>query len=394
MSVPRKFDVGGVLLSRPFKLRKFGHVGLNFDRMPEAIQRYVDDLGFRLTDRPDLLGTGHEVIFTSICTDHHSLVLAPNDLARIAGSFVPGLTLNQLSWEVGTLEEVVNAVSFLESAGVKFTQVGRDMPGSNWAVYCLDPDGHPCELFYGMEQVGWDRRSKPTTMYATDLRGRIPSLPQVSEEAELAGAVGRGVDLTAGYRAPFASEAGYEVGGVRLPRPFRVIGHGPVGIFVRNMAASLHFYGDLLGFKLTQTVNCKGHDCHFLRCGTEHHSLILAPLELRADLGLHAQSTLLLLGVRVGSYRQLRESIGFLGGRGWRFSEEFPAELHPGIRYAAHAFDAEGHCLQLYYDMECVGSSGRSYPTALAREVREPWPQVLDDASDSYDTQVFSGPLW
>ena len=30
------------------------------------------------------------------------------------------------------------------------------MPGSNWNAYPFDPDGHVNEIFYGIEQIGWD----------------------------------------------------------------------------------------------------------------------------------------------------------------------------------------------------------------------------------------------
>ena len=62
---------------------------------------------------------------------------------------------------------------------------GRDMPGSNWHTYLLDPDGHSNELYYGIEQIGWDGYSKPQSMYdrgfndaartAADLRVRRSS---------------------------------------------------------------------------------------------------------------------------------------------------------------------------------------------------------------------------
>ncbi len=58
------------------------------------------------------------------------------------------------------LSTAIPGVSEL-SAGVILAEIGRDMPGSNWHVYVYDPDGHTNEMYYGIEQIGWNRLSKP-----------------------------------------------------------------------------------------------------------------------------------------------------------------------------------------------------------------------------------------
>ena len=44
------FDVGGVLLNQPFKIRRLGHFGFNLSNMEAGVQFYVDLLGFRISD--------------------------------------------------------------------------------------------------------------------------------------------------------------------------------------------------------------------------------------------------------------------------------------------------------------------------------------------------------
>ena len=46
-----------------------------------------------------------------------------------------------------------------------------------------------------------------------------------------------------------------------------------------------------------------------------------------------------------------------------------PPELYPGIDYAAFALDPDGHCIQLYYYMEQIGWDGRVRPAAERRKV-------------------------
>src|SRR3989442_13765242 len=92
-------------------------------------------------------------------------------------------TINQITWQCGSLGEVVRAVAFFKERGVEIRRVGRDMPGSNWHAYVYDPDGHVNELYYGIEQIGWDGGSKPLPVYERGFHD-LPTLPQISAEAE------------------------------------------------------------------------------------------------------------------------------------------------------------------------------------------------------------------
>ncbi|HKT19647.1 MAG TPA: VOC family protein, partial [Stellaceae bacterium] len=47
----------------------------------------------------------------------------------------------------------------------------------------------------------------------------------------------------------------YDVGGVRLERPFQVLRLGHFGFNVRDQEAALRFYSDLLGLPVTDTRN-------------------------------------------------------------------------------------------------------------------------------------------
>ena len=58
------------------------------------------------------------------------------------------------------------------------------------------------------------------------------------------------------------------------------------------------------------------------------------------------------------TYRQLRDAARFLAAHGHPVIP-VPPELHTGIDYAVHVIDPEGHCVQLYHEMENVGSAGR-----------------------------------
>jgi hypothetical protein len=98
-------------------------------------------------------------------------------------------------------------------------------------------------------------------------------------------------------------------------------------------------------------------------------------------------------GLQLANYQQLRNAVRFLSERGVRVTNTVPPDLHPGIDYAAHVFDPDGHCLQLYYYMEQVGWDGRPRPKELRRKVAGgDWPEALDPMSDTFEAEPFLGP--
>jgi catechol 2,3-dioxygenase-like lactoylglutathione lyase family enzyme len=275
---------------------------------------------------------------------------------------------------------------------VRIQRVGRDMPGSNWHTYVYDPDGHTNELYYGIEQIGWNQLSKPRALYYRGFQEK-PPLPQMSEAAELSEAAANGIDVLSGHKPNGSLPEIYDVEGALLARPFKITKIGPVALFVDDVEAAEAFYNRHLGLVTSEAVTYRGMRCAYLRCGAEHHSLALFPKELRRSLGLSERSTCMSFGIELGSYAQLREAVAFLKSRGVVFIDAIPPELYPGIDYSAFALDPDGHCIQLYYYMEQIGWDGRVRSASERRRVTAEWPEVLEPLSDSLVDQVFQGPL-
>lgn len=402
-STQGKFDVGGVLLNQPFKIRRLGHFGFNLTRMDEGVSFYTDLLGFRISDvidysrrakSPDqLAGLGDpRGYFTRYGTDHHALVLFNKRVRDALGrGDKPGVTINQITWQVGSLRDVGEGIKWFRESSIRIQRSGRDMPGSNWHTYLFDPDGHQNELYYGIEQIGWNGHSKPRAMYDRGF-DEPPALPQISEFDEVQQAQENGVDIISGYRHIEKLPATYDVDGILLPRPFKIVRIGPVSLFVSDIGAAENFYRNTLGFILTEEISWRGHRCLFLRANTEHHALALYPIALREQLGLSPHTTCMSFGLQLANYRQLRDAVNFLRKQGVRFAN-VPPELYPGIDYAAFALDPDGHCLMLYYYMEQVGWDGKPRPKELRRKVDpQNWPETLEPLSDSYQGEPFFGP--
>jgi catechol 2,3-dioxygenase-like lactoylglutathione lyase family enzyme len=398
------FNVGGVLLDQPFKIRRLGHFGFNLSNMEDGVHFYVDLLGFRISDVMDysrrakdpaqVAGLGDpNGYFTRYGNDHHAMVLFPKRVRDALGRQErPGITVNQITWQVGSLREVGDAIKWFNEHRIKQQRSGRDMPGSNWHTYLYDPDGQSNELYYGIEQIGWNGHSKPRAMYDRGF-DKPPELPQISEFEEVERARANGVDIFSGYRHVDSLPATYDVDGVLLPRPFKIVRLGPVYLFTKDMDGALAFYHNTLGFTQTEEVVWRGERCVFLRCNTEHHSVALLPLTLRDALGLSPHSKCAAFGIQLANYRQLKAAVKFFRDNGVPVTESLPAELHPGIDFSATVRDPDGHTIQLYYAMEQIGWEGKPRPMAMRRAYSlSEWPESLEGDANAYLGEQFTGP--
>jgi catechol 2,3-dioxygenase-like lactoylglutathione lyase family enzyme len=400
----KQYNVGGVLLERPFKIRRLGHFGFNNANIEDSLKFYTELLGFRISDVLDfgaraenpeqLAGLGDpKGYFTHHGGDHHSFVLFNKRVREALDKtrrFAPGVTINQITWQVGSLQEVSEATPWLRDQGQTIQRTGRDMPGSNWHTYFYDPDGHTNEMYYGIEQIGWMGYSKPKPMYKRGFHER-PELPQMAEEAEVEQALAEGLDLTSGYRYVDAPGT-YDVDGILLPRPFKVVRIGPLRLFATDVATSEAFYQDMMGFTKTEEVTWQGHRCVFLRCNTEHHSIALYPVALREALGLREDTLCMSFGLQLANYRQLRAAVAFLRERGCTI-KELPPELFPGLGHSALVLDPDGHALQLYTYMEQIGWDGQPRPAHMRPAIKAgDWPDALPATSDIYGGEVYLGP--
>src|SRR5438128_779959 len=229
-----EFLVGGVRMPRPFRIRRLGHFGVNVADPERSKDFYCRLLGFRVSDPIDF---GERVpqeqrdkvgptvgYFSRHGTDHHSFVFFPRrtiEAIRPSARTQAG-TVNQITWQCGSLQEVSDAFDWFTRRGKPIHRAGRDLPGSNWHFYPPDPDGHTNELYYGIEQIGWDGYSKPRDMYGVRY-SEPPQLPQQSEYAAVRRATSDGVLVEKGTRAQdLGGEEKYDVGGILLAQPFEI----------------------------------------------------------------------------------------------------------------------------------------------------------------------------
>lgn len=406
----KKYNVDGVLRDRPFKISRLGHVGLTARVAQPLADFYVDVLGFRVSELQDVAeslppelaqelrqGGDCSVYLLRHNTDHHTFFVTSENVVRFLCRHVfhddydGATTVNQISWQVGSLRQVVDGAEYLKARRQKVLAVGRDMPGSNWHVYMRDAQLNINELFYGMEQVGWQGTSKPLAMYDRAFQ-EAPALPQICEEQEVDNAMAQGVDLQSGARVVERLPASYDVAGVLLARPFKIVRVGPIGIYSEDVGALRRSYTNIFGLRETTSTCFHGENLAFLRANNEHHCLALAPCAVREHLGHAADTRLAWIGFEVASYGQLRAAIAHLAAAGHEIIDLAP-ELRPGIAYAAALRDPGGHLVMLHWGMTPVGPGGAGSCLSPGDAWRvADWPEVLEEHDAPDSVEPFLGP--
>ncbi|MGZ8486384.1 MAG: VOC family protein [Candidatus Binatia bacterium] len=389
-----KYNVGGVALDRPFKILRLGHFGFNAADLEASRRFYFDLLGFFITEPA---GAGY---FGRHAGDHHSFALFEKkkfNQRQYAGDnakhFREENDINQITWQVQSVAEMAGATKYFHDIGVEVMREGRaGGGGSQFHLYVWAPDEQIFELYYGIEQISWNGYARPVAMrHGTAV---APSEAQLPDYQLITEDINKGIPVLDGARYVSEMPLKYNVDGVLLPQPFKITRVGPVKLFVDDYERLKRWHMEVLGFTLTEEVEWQGERCAFLRCNNEHHSLGIFPKSWRKKLGLSETTSNLSFGLQLANYRQLQDAVQFLRGHGVRVETDIiPPELHPGIDYAAYAFDPDGHCLELYYSMEQVGWDGKPRPQELRRKV-DPnhWPDILEPLSDTYTGEPYIGP--
>jgi catechol-2,3-dioxygenase len=389
-----KYNVGGVALDRPFKILRLGHFGFNAADFEASRRFYFDLLGFFITEPA---GAGY---FGRHAGDHHSFALFEKKkfnerqyAGHNAKHFRAENDINQITWQVQSVAEMTAATEYFHDIGVEVMREGRaGGGGSQFHLYVWAPDEQIFELYYGIEQISWNGYARPVAMrHGTAV---APKEPQLPDYQLITDDLNQGINVLDGARYVSKMPLKYNVDGLLLPQPFKITRVGPVKLFVDDYDKLKRWHTQVLGFTLTEEVEWQGERCAFLRCNNEHHSLGIFPKSWRKKLGLSETTSSMSFGLQLANYRQLKDAVKFLRDNGVRVETDIiPPELHPGIDYAAYAFDPDGHCIELYYAMEQIGWEGKPRPKELRRKV-DPnhWPDILEPLTDTYTGEPYIGP--
>ena len=140
----------------PIHIKKLGHVVFHVRDFERSMKFYTEVMNFRVSDR---LPNGS--VFLTAVGDHHTVALFPSDGAAAETPAEGAVRLHHFAMEVGSLDELFEIRAYLQEREVPIVWEGRRNLGGHTSVEFLDPDGYHLELYYDMDQIGPDRRSRP-----------------------------------------------------------------------------------------------------------------------------------------------------------------------------------------------------------------------------------------
>ena len=142
--------------------------------------------------------------------------------------------------------------------------------------------------------------------------------------------------------------------------PFRIQKIGHIGLNVTDIERSTAFYTEVMGFNVTEAMgdNLRPGGLVFLRCNNDHHGVALfggnkAPLE---------GGTLNHLAFEVGSLDEVFRARDHVRKHG--IVPHFEGRRRAGCQVAVEFRDPDGHELEIYWNIDQIGSEGTVRPAS------------------------------
>jgi catechol 2,3-dioxygenase len=169
--------------------------------------------------------------------------------------------------------------------------------------------------------------------------------------------------------------------------PFRIRKLGHVVINVRDVARSVRFYTEVLGFEVSDVYPdaMVPGGMAFLRCNPDHHGIALV-----GSLSAAAENVELNhMAFEVATLDEVVRARDHLRRHGVEI--DFEGRRRAGCQLAVEFRDPDNHRLEIYWGIDQIGSDGRARPSeewkgvrGLAAAIAEPVPRqdtTLQDGS-------------
>jgi catechol 2,3-dioxygenase len=164
--------------------------------------------------------------------------------------------------------------------------------------------------------------------------------------------------------------------------PFAIAKLGHVVLRVSDLERSVDFYTRVLGFTVSDAYpdTMMTGRMVFLRCHTDHHTIaLIGGGEPSQGHDLHH------LAFEVATLDEVLRARAHLAAHGVLI--DFEGRRRAGCQVAVEFRDPDGHCLEIYWGLDQVGSGGAVRPPQEWREAHS-LEAAIDDPPRGQDTTV------
>ena len=151
-----------------------------------------------------------------------------------------------------------------------------------------------------------------------------------------------------------------ELKGLARPKgmPFRIGKLGHVVINVRDVARSVRFYTEVLGFEVSDIYpdEMVPGGMAFLRCNPDHHGIALVGSMTAVAENVELNH----IAFEVATLEEVMRARDHLREHGVEI--DFEGRRRAGCQLAVEFRDPDGHRLEIYWGIDQIGSDGRARP--------------------------------
>ena len=146
---------------------RFGHIGLAARDLERMVDFYVQALSMQISDRMVFPEESpfYEGVWLRINSDHHVISLfglRDTSLSRDpATARVARTGVHHIGFEVASFSDLLTALHYARSHDVAIQGMRSGGPGNQIRLYLWDPEDNMVELYFAMDQVGWDGVARP-----------------------------------------------------------------------------------------------------------------------------------------------------------------------------------------------------------------------------------------
>ena len=156
--------------------------------------------------------------------------------------------------------------------------------------------------------------------------------------------------------------------------PFRIAKLGHVVLNVGDLARSVKFYTQVLGFSVSDVYppEMMPGGMVFMRCNADHHGVALVGSLTRASESLELNH----LAFEIATLDEVVRARDHLRRHG--IAIDFEGRRRAGCQIAVEFRDPDGHRLEIYWGVDQVGSDGAVRPSSEWKGVRSLAAAIAD----------------
>lgn len=148
-----------------FRPLRFGHIGLVARDLDRMVDFYCNVLGMTVADRVTMDESLplSRAVWLRLNTDHHviSMFEMREDPGPREEPRAPRPGLHHFAFQMHTFAELQAVARFVREQGIPVHAMRAGGPGCQIRLYIWDPEDNQIELYWGLDQIGWDGRSRP-----------------------------------------------------------------------------------------------------------------------------------------------------------------------------------------------------------------------------------------